>query len=135
VSIKNSNDTIGNRTRDLPACSAVYASTWSFKMTNISSLFPTDGIFYKYLSFVDTCHITGAVHLYKYRPLDRFSTTVGKCKEGQRNHRCLFIYQIKTCHEYECLPHKPSRGNGMKSIKLVSSTMHNYWRTCQIHQW
>ena len=47
----------------------------------------------------------------------------------------LFTYQIETCHDYECLSNKPNRGNDMESAQLVSPTVHNYWRNCQIHQW
>jgi hypothetical protein len=72
------------------------------------------------------------LNLYKYRPLVRFSPTVGKCNTSERNRQCLFTYQVQTCCEHECLPNKPSSGNSTKSIHLVPCAMHNYWRICQI---
>jgi hypothetical protein len=46
VSLKNSNDTIGNRTRDLPVCSLVHAFTVSLlillRMRNVSENISTE---------------------------------------------------------------------------------------------
>jgi hypothetical protein len=36
MSMKNSNDTIGNRSRDLPVCSAVYIPEYNTKMKQIN---------------------------------------------------------------------------------------------------
>jgi hypothetical protein len=47
MSVKNSNDTIGNRTRDLPACSAVSqpSATTVFDYTTVTNVCVSDRIF------------------------------------------------------------------------------------------
>lgn len=39
------------------------------------------------LALVNTCHVVGTVHLYKYWPLTCFPATVGRSDTSQRNYR------------------------------------------------
>lgn len=47
----------------------------------------TAGICDKHLWRVDTCHVVGTVHLYKYWSLVRFPRTVCKCDTNQSNYQ------------------------------------------------
>lgn len=47
----------------------------SFELCRLSSRVPTAGIFDEYASLVDTCHVVGTAHFYKYCPPVRFPRT------------------------------------------------------------
>jgi hypothetical protein len=68
----------------------------------IEAAFALSGLSDKYLPTLR------AVHVFRYSPLVRFSSTVGKFDASERNHECLFIYHFVTYRcEYECLSNKP----------------------------
>ena len=49
----------------------------SSELWTVVSRVLTTGIFDEYAAPVDTCHVVGSVHLYKYWPLVRFPRTIG----------------------------------------------------------
>jgi hypothetical protein len=94
----------------------------------VISRFLTNCILFIHLSAVDTCHVIGTLHWYKYWPLVRFLPAVSKCDISQSNRLRLFTLKFGTfyCFFYELFVFDKQTSD-VCLLPVTSSQVHQSW--------